>query len=65
MAHGLPKRSEAWEQFDGSWELFEACWHKLRRLIREGNYIEDPIEFLDLIASEWVNDPKSRFYIYG
>jgi hypothetical protein len=56
-------------KFDGSDDLFEACWRQYRGYLTGG--IDDPkdmrdiMEWLDQIAAEKVNNPRSRFYIYG
>lgn len=55
--------------FDGSQELFNACWRQymtwLNGAIDDPKALSDVINWLDQIASEKVNNPKSRFYIYG
>ncbi len=54
--------------FDGSDDLFKACWHVLYRVIQHGTELDtqdDVDEWLDQLASERVNNPRSRFYIYG
>jgi len=55
-------KSEARRTFDGSNELFEACW---REYSKNEEYFDDTPSVLEMIASEKVNNPKSRFYIYG
>lgn len=55
--------------FDGSDRLFAACWRQYREYLNGG--IDDPscdadvIDWLDALASEKVNNPRSTFYIYG
>lgn len=62
-------KREARKQFNGSLDLFNACWRKYRRDMLPGT--DDPEElsdvtgWLEAIASELVNDSSSRFYIYG
>jgi len=59
----------AHKKFKGSGALFEACWHQYRTFLRGA--IDDPKDFgdvmnwLDHIAAEKVNNPESKFYIYG
>ena len=57
------------KRFDGSNELFDACWRQYRQYVNGGtddpDDIDDVMEWLDGIASEKVNNPKSRFWIYG
>ena len=49
--------------------LFEACWRQYRAWIKgaidDPKNINDVLDWLNQIASEKVNDPKSSFYIYG
>jgi len=65
----LAARAEVKKDFDGSTDLFNACWVEyLRRL---GNSIDNPTSIMDIeenieaLASEKVNNPKSKFYIHG
>jgi hypothetical protein len=57
------------KNFDGSEELFDACWRQYRTYVNGA--IDDPedlgdvLEWLDSIAAEKVNNPRSRFYMYG
>lgn len=52
------------------YSLFEACWRKLTKYLREGA-IDPPagddevIDFLEAQASELVNNPKSKYWIHG
>lgn len=64
------KKSEARKKFRGSNSLFNACWNQLNSWIRCGavdmhESHDSTMEFLDAIAAEKVNNPKSKFYIYG
>lgn len=49
--------------------LFSACWRQycayLRSAIDNPHSDSDVLDWLDSIASEKVNNPKSKFYIYG
>jgi len=48
--------------------LFEACWRDYLYFVRNSetpDNINDVMRILDQIVSEKVNNPKSRFYIYG
>jgi len=55
--------------FDGSLELFNASWREYRNYLNGS--IDNPDcqldvnEWIEQIASVKVNDPKSKFYIYG
>jgi hypothetical protein len=56
--------------FDGSVDLFNACWRKLRNLAKSSvnldwNNNKEVESWLETLASELVNEPTSRFYIYG
>ena len=55
--------------FDGSNDLFNACWRTyteyLNGAIDDPTCQEDINGWLEQIASEKVNNSKSRFYIYG
>jgi hypothetical protein len=62
-------KEDYWKSFEGSRDLFDECWKMLRR---EAKHTEiDFNENLDIeqrlknFASDKVNDPRSRFYIYG
>ena len=63
------KRS-ARSTFGGSDAFFNTCWWELKAWIREGS-IDEPLDEIDVddwlaqIAAEKVNNPRSRFYIYG
>jgi len=56
--------------FEGSPDLFDACWRQLLQWVRQGA-IDDPPDqsdvddWLEQIAAEKVNNPRSRFHIYG
>ena len=55
--------------FDGSGALFLACWKQYRVWLNGA--IDDPesdsdvMGWLNRIAAERVNNPRSRFFIYG
>ncbi len=54
--------------FDGSPDLFNACWRELCRTIQHGTDLDtqdDVDQWLEQLAAERVNNPRSRFYIYG
>lgn len=55
-------KSDFRKHFDGSDELFEYCWRKAKQMYYGD---DDMFELLESIATEAVNDEKSRFYIYG
>ena len=64
------QKQTARRAFRGSDRLFNACWNQLLGFCRQGaiNWPTDQAEldnWLDSIASEKVNNPKSRFYICG
>jgi len=65
----LKPRSYYQGRFDGGRELFSACWRQYRTYLNGA--IDDPrddrdvLHWLDEIASERVNDCKSRFFIRG
>jgi hypothetical protein len=62
-------RKRAMKNFEGSVDLFDACWRTYLRDILPGTddpkCLDDVMNWLEQIASEKVNDSKSRFYIYG
>ena len=60
-------KAQARKQFDGSTGLFNVCWREYLRACRsdDTDAPSDVLEFLDQEASFRVNNPKSRFYIYG
>lgn len=64
-----PAKTAARKNFDGSSNLFEACWQLYRKYLRGA--IDNPSNqadvdsWLEQIASEKVNNPRSSFYIYG
>ena len=60
----IPTKKECKAEFEGSDELFEACWRKIGKFIREGD-IENPHIALEAQASEFVNDSSSRFFVRG
>lgn len=54
------------DTFDGSLGLFEACWGDfLRNWGGLCTSVEEVEGTLECIAAEKVNNPKSRFWIYG
>ena len=58
------------KSFDGSDELFDAVWRKLRSYAKSSINLDyndsDEVDgWLSDLASELVNDSSSRFYIYG
>lgn len=70
MKYEVKKRAHYQPRFDGSRGLFNACWNQFQRYRREGAIDEpqddeDVMQWLDEIAAEKVNNPQSRFWIYG
>lgn len=65
----LKDKSYYRRQFDGSLALFTSCWNEYRRMLKGS--IDDPTcdadvnDWLGNIASGKVNNPRSKFYIYG
>lgn len=62
-------RRRAIERGDSE-RLFNACWQQLVRFSQQGaiNWpatVEELDGWLDSIAAEKVNNPRSKFYIYG
>ena len=62
-------KEDYWKSFDGSRDLFDTVWRKLRRYAKstnldwnDNNEVEN---WLDTLSSELVNDSSSRFYIHG
>jgi hypothetical protein len=56
--------------FNGSIDLFEACWRKLRKYAKSSieldfNESSEVERWLEELSAEFVNDSSSRFYIYG
>ena len=59
-------KAQYWQDFDGSEALFNACWRQLKKEVYTGSMPEDEVSaWLEAFAAERVNNPKSRFYIYG
>lgn len=64
-------KEDYWKSFDdGSRDLFEAVWRKLRSYAKSSidldwNDNKEVEQWLETLSSELVNDSKSRFYIYG
>jgi hypothetical protein len=52
-----------------SYRLFSACWSQYRAWLRGAidspTCDRDVLDWLDSIASEKVNNSRSKFYIYG
>ena len=65
----IEKKSYYGRLFDGSERLFNNCWRELAADISNGlNEFDDDndvLRVLDEIASIKVNNPKSKFYMYG
>jgi hypothetical protein len=49
---------------ESSNDLFNAAWRKILWFNREAE-IDDLFGLYDSIVSEFVNNPESKFYIYG
>jgi hypothetical protein len=63
-------KEDYWKSFDGSRDLFDTVWRKLRSYAKSSinldwNDNKEVEQWLDTLASELVNDSSSRFYIYG
>jgi len=62
-------RKASRENFEGSNSLFSACWRQYLGYLHgatDNPESQDDIDsWLDSIASEKVNNPRSTFYIYG
>lgn len=62
-------RKFARKRFDGSDDLFNTCWREYighcRGVIDNPRCLADIMGWLEALASEKVNNPDSRFYIYG
>jgi hypothetical protein len=65
----LEHKRAAKKQFDGSIALFESCWRQYCLFLRGA--IDEPLDqsdinnWLEQIACDKVNNPRSKFYIYG
>lgn len=63
------KKADYAKSFDGTVELFEACWRMLLAYSKgsevEWNDKAEVDERLEEFASQLVNDSSSRFWIYG
>ena len=65
------KRKEIWKKYfnDCREKLFNCAWKKYRYYLRSS--IDNPktetdiVNWIDTIISEIVNNPRSKFYIYG
>lgn len=63
-------KEDYWKSFDGSRDLFDTVWRKLRSYAKgsidlDWNDNKEVEQWLDTLSSELVNDSSSRFYIYG
>jgi hypothetical protein len=62
-------KEDYWKSFEGSRDLFDECWKMLRCEAKhteiDFNENLDIEQRLENFASDKVNDPRSRFYIYG
>ena len=63
-------KEDYWKSFDGSRDLFDTVWRKLRSYAKSSinldwNNNKEVESWLETLASESVNDSSSRFYIYG
>ena len=63
-------KEDYWKSFDGSRDLFDTVWRKLRSYAKSSinldwNDNKEVESWLETLASESVNDSSSRFYIYG
>ncbi len=59
-------KAHYWQDFEGSRALFEACWRQMKRDVYTGSMPEDVVAaWLEAFAAERVNNPRSKFYIYG
>lgn len=62
-------RAASAKNFDGGAALFASCWRTylgyLRGAIDYPSSQSDVDGWLEQIASEKVNNPRSKFYIYG
>ena len=69
MAYRLQRPSYYRPMFDGGDRLFACAWRTYKRYLNSD--IDNPrsdadvLEWLELIASERVNNSDSSFYIYG
>ena len=68
-SYKIEKKSYYGRLFDGSERLFNNCWREFLTVINNGlttfNDDNDVLRVLDEIASTRVNNPKSKFYMYG
>jgi len=69
MKYQLKKKSEYRKLSDDSERLFTSCWRKytyyLKGSIDDPKSDSDVLNWLNSIASEKVNNSRSRFYITG
>jgi flagellar basal body-associated protein FliL len=64
--HWTKKDFEA--SFDGSESMFDSCWDMMvTKYMKNGDIktVEEVYYCLDEIVANLVNNPRSRFYIYG
>ncbi len=60
------KKSNFRKTFEGSEGLFESCWGEFLSWFADTcNSVYEIEECLDYLASQRVNDPKSKWYITG
>ena len=60
------KKAQFWTDFDGSEALFNACWRQLKKEVYTSSMPADEVAaWLEAFAAERVNNPRSKFYIYG
>jgi hypothetical protein len=52
-------------QWQGSEALFNECWQEFEIKNPNCDCDADVIEYLDMVAAEYVNNPDSEFYLYG
>jgi len=69
MTYKLQRPSYYRPMFDGGESLFAYSWRTYKRHLSDAidnpRSDDDVLEWLELIASERVNNPDSSFYIYG
>ena len=59
-------KEQFWQDFEGSRELFDACWRQMKRDVYIGGMPEEEVAaWLEAFAAERVNNPRSKFHIYG
>lgn len=66
MKENALTKDQYWQDFDGSRELFNACWRQLKKEVYTESMRADEVSaWLEAFAAERVNNPRSKFYIYG